>query len=117
MKIIRYQLMTEVNYGTEEQPDIVQTFNNVEIQCSDSNFDANYAIAQAEAYNGNIIVEDIPDPQTEPTPEERITALEEQMALADETAITLFEGQLEQEEINTAQDDALIELYEMMGGI
>ena len=116
MKIIRYQLMTEVNHGTEEQPDIVQTFNTVEIQCSESSFEANYAIAQKEAYNGEIRVEEVPDLPHEPTEEERITALEEQMVMADNTAIELFEAQLAQEEINAAQDDALIELYEMMEG-
>ena len=38
------------------------------------------------------------------------------LALADEAAIELFENQLAQEEINTAQDEALIELYEIMEG-
>ena len=116
MKIIKYQLMTEVNHGTEENPDIVQTFNDVEIQCSDETFEANYAMAQREAYNGEITVEDVEDPEREPTAEERITALEEQVAQADETAIELFEMQMVQEEINMAQDDALIEIYEMIGG-
>lgn len=54
--------------------------------------------------------------EPEPTTEERLTALEEQVAQADETAIELFEMQLAQEEINAAQDDALIEIYEMIGG-
>lgn len=59
-----------------------------------------------------------PEPtEPEPTTEERVTALEAQVAQADETAIELFEMQMAQEEINTAQDDALIELYEMIGGI
>lgn len=60
MKLIKYQLMTEINHGTEEHPDIVETYNAVEIRCNDSNFDANYAIAQTEAYNGEVDVEDIP---------------------------------------------------------
>lgn len=60
MKLIKYQLMTEINHGTEEHPDIVETYNAVEIRCNDSNFDANYAIAQAEAYNGEVTVEDVP---------------------------------------------------------
>lgn len=54
--------------------------------------------------------------EPEPSTEERLTALEEQVAQADETAIELFEMQLAQEEINAAQDDALIEIYEMIGG-
>ena len=59
------------------------------------------------------------DPSTikiKPTTEERLTALEEQLVEADETAIYLFEMQMAQEQINAAQDDALIEIYEMIGG-
>ena len=41
---------------------------------------------------------------------------DEALALADETSISLFEAQMAQEAINTAQDEALIELYEMYGG-
>lgn len=66
MKSIKYTMMTEVNHGTEEEPNIVQTFNACEIQCADLAFDANYAIAEKEAYNGEIIVEEIPDPEPEP---------------------------------------------------
>ena len=61
MKSIKYQIMTRVNYGTEEEPNIVETFNDVEIQCPDANFDANYTVALSEAYNGEVTVEDIPD--------------------------------------------------------
>lgn len=39
-----------------------------------------------------------------------------QLQQADDTAIELYEAHLAQEEINAAQDDALIELYEMIGG-
>lgn len=60
-----------------------------------------------------------PDPEPikpEPTTEERLDNLEASLAQTDDTAIALFEAQLEQEAINTAQDDALIEIYEMLGG-
>lgn len=40
----------------------------------------------------------------------------EQLAITDELAIELYEAKLEQEEINAAQDDALIELFELIGG-
>ena len=63
MKIIKYQLMTEVNLGTEEEPNIVQTFNSCEIHCTDSNFESNLVIAEAEAYNGEYTVEEVPDPE------------------------------------------------------
>lgn len=66
MKIIKYQLIAETNHGTEEDPNIVQTFHDKAIECHDDVFDANYAIAEKEAYNGEIIVEEIPDPEPEP---------------------------------------------------
>lgn len=56
------------------------------------------------------------DSETEPTTEERLTALEDALAQTDETAIALYEAQAEQEAINAAQDEALIEIYEMMEG-
>ena len=64
MKIIKYQLMTEANHGTEDEPNIVQTFNACEIQCSDDSFESNYAIALKEAYNGEVTVEEVADPET-----------------------------------------------------
>lgn len=69
--------------------------------------------------DGQYIYAPLPEPEpepVEPTAEERITALEEALAQTDETAIALYEAQAEQEAINAAQDDALIELYEMMEG-
>lgn len=57
-----------------------------------------------------------PEPTPEPTIDERVADLEEALAQTDETAIALFEAQEEQNEINAAQDDALIELYELIGG-
>jgi hypothetical protein len=43
-------------------------------------------------------------------------AMKAQLQQADDTVIELFEANLAQEEINAAQDDTLIELYEMIGG-
>lgn len=60
--------------------------------------------------------EPMPEVNLETTLDERVTALEDALALTDETAIELYEAMMAQEEINTAQDDALIELYEMIGG-
>lgn len=57
MKVIKYRLMTEVNRGTEEQPDIQQTFSDVELGWSE----ANEELAKREAYNGEYtIVDDSP---------------------------------------------------------
>ena len=61
-----------------------------------------------------------PEPEPEPSPLERIEALEgaleESLAQTDETAIALFESQAAQESINAQQDDALLDIYEMLGG-
>ena len=61
MKIIKYKLVTEVNLGTDENPNIVHTFNGVRIPCSDDVFETNFAIAKAEAYNGEVTVEEVGD--------------------------------------------------------
>ncbi|MFR1052380.1 hypothetical protein [Flavonifractor plautii] len=57
-----------------------------------------------------------PEPEPEPSPLDRLGALEEALAQTDETAIALFESQAEQESINAQQDDALLDIYEMLGG-
>lgn len=69
----------------------------------------------ATGYESVLVPEPIPESKT-PTNEERITALEESLAQTDEIAIELYEAQAAQEEINIAQDEALIELYELIGG-
>ena len=53
-----------------------------------------------------------PEPEPEPEP----PSVEEALAQTDETAIALFESQAEQESINAQQDDALLDIYEMLGG-
>ena len=73
MKKISYQLMTEVNHGTEKEPNIVQTFHNCEIQCADDVFEANLAIAQKYAYNGEVTIEDDGQPEP-PTTTEQLRA-------------------------------------------
>ncbi len=54
-------------------------------------------------------------PKPVPTVEERLTEVEQQLIAADEVAVELYEQQLAQNDINIAQDEALCELYEMMG--
>lgn len=64
------------------------------------------------------VAREIPEPEPDvyiPS-EDRLSSLESALAQTDETAIELFEAQEEQTEINNAQDDALIEIYELLEG-
>lgn len=61
MKIIKYQLATEINLGGV----VAVTLSGVTMPYTE----ANYAIAQAEAYQGQITVEDDGQPEPEPEPE------------------------------------------------
>lgn len=54
MKVIKYQLYTEVNHGTKDKPNIEQVFSAVALGWSE----ANEKIAKAEAYNGEYTVEE-----------------------------------------------------------
>ena len=72
MKIIKYKLMTEVkntylDMDGKETEEVTQIFSDVEIRCTAANFDANYAIAEKEAY-GEITVEDDGEPDPAPAP-------------------------------------------------
>ena len=111
MKALKYRLMTKVNRGTEEQPDIQQIFSGVSLGWSE----ANEEIAKREAYNGEYTIEDDGRLEPPPTTEQRVSDLEEQIAQADETAISLYEAQEAQETINAQQDEALMQIYEMIG--
>lgn len=71
MKSIKYKLMTEVkntylDMEGKETEEVTQIFSDVEIRCTAANFDANYAIAEKEAYNGEITVEDDGEPDPAP---------------------------------------------------
>ena len=65
--------MTEVNHGTEEQPDIQRIFSGVSLGWSDTNEE----IAKREAYNGEYTIEDDeePEPEQEPSTDEVLNAL------------------------------------------
>ena len=88
MKIIKYQFMTEVNHGTEEEPNIVQTFYPCKIRCSDSNLEANLALAKAEAY-GEVTVDDDgqPDPAETPSQLDRVEAQATYTAMMTDTLL------------------------------
>ena len=85
MKVLKYRLMTEVNRGTEEQPDIQQIFSCVSLGWSE----VNEELAKREAYNGEYTIEDDGKPEPPPTTEQRVSDLEEQLIQSDETAIAM----------------------------
>lgn len=81
MKVIKYQLCTEVNHGTKDQPNIEQVFSAVTLGWSA----ANEAIAKAEAYNGEYTIEDDGKPEPAPTQLDRIEAQTAYTALMTDT--------------------------------
>lgn len=85
MKVLKYRLMTEVNHGTEEQPDIQQIFSDVSMGWNE----ANEEIAKREAYNGEYTIEDDGKPEPAPTQLDRIEAQTTYTAMMTDT---LLEG-------------------------
>ena len=81
MKVIKYQLCTEVNHGTEDEPKIEQVFSAVTLGWSE----ANEKIAKTEAYNGEYTVEDNGEPEPAPTQIDRIEAQVAYTALMTDT--------------------------------
>ena len=61
---------------------------------------------------GILINDEVPTP----TVDERVTDLEAQLAESDEAAIALYEAQMAQGTIDAEQDEAILELYELLGG-
>ena len=70
MQVIRYQFLTEVNCGTAEPPNIQQIFTSASVPYSEKNLE----FAKAEAYNGEVTVEDDGQPEPEPTQAEQLRA-------------------------------------------
>lgn len=66
MKILKYNLCTNINCGTEEKPRIEKILTPVYMGWNPTNEE----IAKREAYNGEYSIED--DGQPEPTPEPTI---------------------------------------------
>lgn len=85
MKIIKYQLCTEVNHGTKDEPKIEQVFSAVTLGRSE----ANEKIAKAEAYNGEYTIEDDGEPEPAPTQLDRLEAQTTYTAMMTDT---LMEG-------------------------
>lgn len=68
MKIIKYVLMNEVNTGTEDTPNIIQSFHDAVVPWSEENEE----FAKKEAYKGEITIEDDGHPDPEPSREEHL---------------------------------------------
>lgn len=85
MKVIKYQLCTEINRGTEEQPNIEQVFSEVSNEWNETNEE----IAKSEAYNGEYTIEDDGKPEPAPTQLDRIEAQTTYTAMMTDT---LMEG-------------------------
>lgn len=69
MKRITYRyVMNEINHGTEDEPNIEQIFGEEIFDVDDSVFESNYALAMSKAYNGEVTVEEVADPETPDTP-------------------------------------------------
>lgn len=78
MKIICYQLLTEVDHGTENAPVVEWVLSSVTMPWNE----VNESIAKAEALNGAYTIEDDGVEETAvPTQEERIAELEEALEL------------------------------------
>ena len=77
MKVIRYQIATKANCGTDKDPEHNTILSNVEMDWNE----ANEEIAKREAWGGEYeIVDDGQEaPIEEPTLEERTSALEAAM--------------------------------------
>lgn len=85
MKVLKYRLMTEVNHGTDEQPDIQQIFSDASLGWSE----ANEELAKREAYNGEYTIEDDGKPEPAPSQLDRIEAQTTYTAMMTDT---LMEG-------------------------
>ena len=62
---------------------------------------------------------EMPEPEPiveEPTIDERVTDLETALAESDAVAMALYEANLAQETVNAEQDEAILGLYEIIGG-
>ena len=66
MKLLKYEIATDYEIGTEEHPETKREIYQVSVACRDDEFEELYAKVKACSYNGEVIVEEIPDPEPEP---------------------------------------------------
>ena len=87
MKILKYNLCTKVNRGTEEEPQIGEILSPVTMGWNE----ANEEIAKLEAYNGEYTIEDDGQPEPEVTPSQ-LDVIEAQVTYTAMMTDTLLEG-------------------------
>lgn len=84
MKKIEYRIVTEVNYGTVDQPNVVRTFADKAIVWSK----VNEKIAKAEACNGEYTIEDDGEPEPVIPPTNEALAAENKLLKQQVSALT-----------------------------
>lgn len=86
MKFIKYQIMQEINMGTEEAPNIHRKLRDVVLgPMSDASFESNYAMAVSEAWNGVVEVEEVLHEETSESDAETMlleTAIDHEIRLS-----------------------------------
>lgn len=83
MKWIKYQIRTEANWGTEEEPDIHYSFHNVAVSYSV----ASEELVKKEAWEGKYTIEDDGEPDPPPTQMDRLEAQATYTALMTDTLL------------------------------
>lgn len=85
MKVLKYNLCTKVNHGTEENPEIVEILSPVTMGWNE----VNEEIAKKEAYNGEYTIEDDgqPEPSDVPTQLDRVEAQATYTAMMTDTLL------------------------------
>lgn len=73
MKVLKYKIATEIYDANSDSTNLF--FDQKERYSDDANYEKNISIAKAEAYNGEVTVEDIPDIETKPTTDDVLNAL------------------------------------------
>ena len=86
MKILKYNLCTKVNHGTEEEPNIVEILSPVAMGYNE----ANEEIAKREAYNGEYEIVDDGQPEPAETPSQ-LDVIEAQVTYTAMMTDTLLE--------------------------
>ena len=89
-KILKYNLCTIINRGTEEEPKIKEILSPVTMGWNE----ANEEIAKKEAYNGEYTIEDDGQEEVQPkaTLETRVTDLETETADLNEALTMILSG-------------------------